>query len=230
MLPSHLAGTAAPGLVAGQPIAQWELGPMQNFVYLLIDWQARRAALVDPQADVSTPLEALRAHGLTLDRVLITHTHFDHVAGLPALVRDRPELTVVLHEADLHRIEGVLRGRRPALVEDGQAFGVGGLEVRALHTPGHSAGHACYLALGLDPPALLTGDTIFIRDCGRTDLDTGDDAAMFASIQRVKALPPETLILPGHHYRPEVASTVGREREASPPFLARTVEELAALP
>lgn len=230
MIPAHLAGTTPQGLVVGQPIAQWEIGPMQNFVYLLIDWQARRAALVDPQADLSAPLEALRQHDLTLDRVLITHTHFDHVAGLPALVRERPDLTVVLHRADLHRIESLMRGRGPALVEDGETFRVGGLEVKALHTPGHSAGHACFLIEGLAPPALLTGDTIFIRDCGRTDLATGDDAQMFASIQRVKALPPETLILPGHHYKPEVASTVGRERESSPPFLARSVEELAALP
>lgn len=228
--PPHLAGTQPAGLVVGEPIAQWELGPMKNFVYLLIDWQARRAALVDPQADLGPPLEALRAHDLTLERVLITHTHFDHVAGLPALVRERPELTVVLHRADLHRIEALLRGRAPALVEDGQTFAVGGLEVEALHTPGHSAGHACFHVAGLAPPALLTGDTIFIRDCGRTDLDTGDDAQMFASIQRVKALPPATLILPGHHYRPEVASTVGRELETSPPFQARTVAELAALP
>lgn len=229
-IPDHLAGTAPRGLVPGQPIAQWEIGPMKNFVYLLIDWQAKRAALVDPQEDLSAPLEALRAHDLTLDRVLITHTHFDHVAGLPALVRDRPDLAVVLHRADLHRIERLLRGRAPALVEDGQTFAVGGLEVKALHTPGHSAGHACFLLQGLAPPALVTGDTIFIRDCGRTDLETGDDAQMFASIQRVKALPPETLILPGHHYRPEVASTVGRERETSPPFQAASVAALAALP
>lgn len=229
-LPSHLAGHFAKGLVPDQPIAQWEIGPMKNFVYLLIDWKTKKAAIVDPQEDLSSPLEALAAHGLELERVLITHTHFDHVAGLPALVRDRPELTVVLNEADLHRIAEVVRGARPRLVEDGETFEVGGLAVKALHTPGHSAGHSCYLVESTAPSLLLTGDTIFVNDCGRTDFDDGSDEQMFASIQRVKALPPETVILPGHHYRPTVASTVAHERATSPPFLAKSVEELAALP
>lgn len=229
MIPAHLAGTSAAGLVPGHPIAQWELGSMKNFVYLLIDWSTRRAALVDPQADLRAPLGALAAHGLALDRVLLTHTHFDHVAGLPALVAERPDLEVVLHEDDLHRIEGTLeQGGRARLVGDGETFAIGELQVTALNTPGHSAGHTCFHLPALG--ALVTGDTIFIRDCGRTDLDTGSDEAMFASIQRVKALPPETLILPGHHYRAEVASTVGRERETSPPFQVRSVAELAALP
>src|SRR5688500_7498180 len=105
MIPTHLAGTTAVGLVAGQPIAQWELGSMKNFVYLLIDWAAKKAALVDPQADLSAPLGALAAHGLELERVLITHTHFDLVAGLAALVKSRRELPVALHRDDLHRIE-----------------------------------------------------------------------------------------------------------------------------
>lgn len=203
---------------------------MKNFVYLLIDWEKKKAAIVDPQEDLSAPLSALAAHGLELERVLITHTHFDHVAGLPALVRERPELTCVLHEADLHRIAKVVRGGRPRLVEDGETFDVGGLAVKALHTPGHSAGHSCFLVEATAPALLFTGDTIFINDCGRTDFADGSDEAMFASIQRVKALPPGTVILPGHHYRPQVASTVGHEAATSPPFLARSVAELAALP
>ena len=230
MIPPHLAGTSAAGLVPGQPIAQWELGgSMKNFVYLLIDWSRKKAALVDPQSDLTAPLAALEAHGLALERVLLTHTHWDHVAGLPALVQARPNLVVTLHADDLHRIEDTLAtGGRAHLVEDGETFTIGDLEVRALHTPGHSAGHTCFHLPAL--PALVTGDTIFIRDCGRTDLDTGSDEAMFASIQRVKALPPATVILPGHHYRPEVATTIERELAASPPFQARSVAELAALP
>lgn len=229
-LPPHLSGLSPAGLVPGQPIAQWEIGPMKNFVYLLIDWRTKKAAIVDPQEDLSAPLAALAAHGLELERVLITHTHFDHVAGLPALIRERPELTTVLHEADLHRIADIVRGGRPRLVADGETFDVGGLAVKAMHTPGHSAGHSCYLVESTAPALLLTGDTIFVNDCGRTDFADGSDEAMFASIQRVKALPADTVILPGHHYRPQVASTVAHEAATSPPFLARSVAELASLP
>jgi hydroxyacylglutathione hydrolase len=226
-LPAHLEGVAPPGLVPGQPIAQFELGPMQNFVYLVIDWATKRAALVDPQRDVETPLGALAAHGLTLERILITHSHHDHVAGLPRLAAQRPDLPVHVGQEDLFRLPP-RDALRPA--RDGEVVRVSDLELEALHTPGHSAGHLCWLARGLDRPYLLGGDTLFIRDCGRTDLETGDDAAMFASLQRLKRLAPETVLLPGHHYKPEVASTLARELETSPPLRARTVTELASLP
>lgn len=235
-LPPHLDATAAPGLVAGQPIGAFELGPMKNLVYLVVDWRAKRAALVDSQGDLTAPLSALTRHGLTLERVLLTHTHHDHVAGLGQLLRERPDLPVHVHADDLWRIEELAAGHpRVEPMADGAELKVGGLVVELIHTPGHSAGHACWLvredpALGVDRPFLLGGDTLFVRDCGRTDLETGDDGAMFASLQRLKTLRPETVLLPGHHYKPEVASTLARELASSPPLQARSVEELAALP
>lgn len=229
MIPAWLSGRSAPGLVAGQPVAQFELGSWKNFVYLLLCWETKRAAIVDPQSDLDTPLAALAAHGFTLERALLTHTHHDHVAGVPELLRRYPGLPVHLHPADLFRVEAMLAPATLALTEDGAEVPVGHLRLRAVHTPGHSAGHTCWHLPGLTPPLLCTGDCVFIRDCGRTDLETGDDAAMFASIQRVKALPDDTVILPGHHYQPECATVLAHEREQSPPFRCRSVEELSAL-
>jgi hydroxyacylglutathione hydrolase len=234
-LPAHLAGQEARGLVRGEPVAQLELGPMQNLVYLLVDWASGKVAIVDPQLDLAPPLRALEAHGLTLDRVFLTHTHHDHVAGVPQLVRERPALPVTLHEGDRFRIDRLLAQGRADLVKDGDRVPVGGLAVRALHTPGHSAGHTCWLfdAAGADGALrryALTGDTLFIRQCGRTDLETGDDAAMFRSLRALEALPDDTVVLPGHHYEREVASTIAREKATNPPLRARSVEELAALP
>ena len=230
MIPAYLAGQRAPGVVEGQPVAQFELGSWKNFVYLLLCWETRRAALVDPQSDLETPLAALAAHGFTLERALLTHTHHDHVAGVPELLRRYPGLPVHLHPDDLFRVESMLAPATVELTRDGETVQVGRLRLTALHTPGHSAGHTCWRLADLSPPLLCTGDCVFIRDCGRTDLETGDDAAMFASIQRVKALPPETVILPGHHYQPECATALARELETSPPFRCRSVEELRALP
>lgn len=228
-IPRHLAGEEAGGLVVGEPIAQFEVGRQRNLVHLVIDWETRRAALVDPQRDLGAPLEALGRAGVELERVLITHTHFDHVAGLPELIARHPRVPVVLHRADLHRVQDYLPGERAHLIEDGEVFRVGKLEVEALVTPGHSAGHCCYL-VRVQPPYLLGGDCAFIRDCGRTDLDTGSDEDMFRSLQRLRALPPATVLLPGHHYQAEVASTLGDEVRTSAPFRCRSVDELRALP
>ena len=110
---------------------------------------------------------------------------------------------------------------------------VGEIEIQALHTPGHSAGAFCYYVkkqAGVDRPYLFTGDTIFIRDCGRTDFESGSNAEMFASIQKIKKFPDNSVLLVGHHYAKEFLTTLGEEKKASPPFLAKSVEELANLP
>jgi glyoxylase-like metal-dependent hydrolase (beta-lactamase superfamily II) len=218
-------------LLAHQTIAQFEIGDMRNFVYLILDWPTREAALVDPQKDLSVPLGALRSHGFRLTRVLLTHTHHDHVAGVPELVRTYPEVPIAVHDADLHRLPSAVRGNaRIEKLTDGNIIKQGKLSIEVLHTPGHSSGECCFFINTADTPYLLTGDTVFVRDCGRTDLESGSTAEMFASLQRIKRLPPATVILPGHHYAEEVASTIEQELAASPPFRAASVGELEALP
>jgi hydroxyacylglutathione hydrolase len=231
MLPKHLSATTASGLVPDEPIAQFEIGDMQNFVYLVLDWKTREAAIVDPQKDLSAPLKALREHGFKLTRVLLTHTHHDHIAGVPELARTMPGARIAVHAEDLHRLPSPVRtSAQIEKLAGGDRLTVGEIELQALHTPGHSSGESCFFVAGTTPPYLLTGDTIFIRDCGRTDLPTGSTREMFESLQRIKKLPPETVILPGHHYARETASTLEREMRESPPFGCRSVQELEALP
>jgi hydroxyacylglutathione hydrolase len=221
MLPRHLSGGTAQGLIKGEPICQFEIGDMKNFVYLILDWAGKKAAIVDPQMDLRLPLDAIGQHEFELCAVLLTHTHHDHVAGVPQLMRDFVGVPVYAHALDAHRLDSEV-----VAVRDGKVLNVGELEVQVLHTPGHSAGEVCYRV----GHYLLTGDTIFIRDCGRTDLHTGSNEEMFASLQRIRQLPPETVILPGHHYQRECASTLERELRESPPFQCRSVQELMSLP
>ncbi|MCM2321889.1 MAG: MBL fold metallo-hydrolase [Oligoflexia bacterium] len=226
LLPAHLSGPAASGLQENEPIAQFELGGLHNFVYLILDWATRRAAIVDPQKDLTDPLAACERHGFTLESILLTHTHHDHTGGVRELLGRFPGLTLTLGEKDLHRLRASGRLR---LLQADTALAVGSLSVDAFPTPGHSAGAFCY-RVNAGPGFLLTGDTLFIRDCGRTDLETGSTAEMFRSLQRLRGLAAETVILPGHHYAPECASTLERELRESPPLRCRNEAELAALP
>ncbi len=238
-LPRHLAGFEPMGLCEGEVIAQYELGSGRNFNYLLLDWSAppgaRKAAIVDPQSDLDEVLEDLSRHGFVLEMILLTHTHHDHVAGVGKLLRLNPELTIRVGEDDLHRLSSTIQSA-PGLkiLVPEEVFQVGSLSIIAHHTPGHSAGEFCYFLdqqpqNGVNRPYLCTGDLVFIRDCGRTDFPDGSDAQMFESLQKIKNFPKNTVLLVGHHYTRECATTLETELRESPPFLCRTVEELARL-
>ncbi len=235
-LPAHLSGDEAVGLVVGEEIAQYELGGGRNFVYLILDWSKpagqRSAAIVDPQSDLEGLLNDLAQHGFKLETILLTHTHYDHVAGVGPLLKRDPALTIRVGADDLHRLpEGIQKASGLKTLKNGEQLRVGSIDVTAHHTPGHSAGEFCFfLAPSFSSQVyLLTGDLIFIRDCGRTDFPDGSDAQMFDSIQRVKQFSPETILLVGHHYAKECATTLARELVSSPPFLCNTIEELAKL-
>lgn len=231
-LPAHLDSHEATGAHINEPIAQFEIGNYKNFVYMILDWQTKKAAIVDPQHDLSKLTNVLDQHGFELTSILLTHTHADHIAGVPELVNRYPSVPVCVHRGDLHRLPDVVQNKGAIrLLRDGDTVSVGNLQVKALHTPGHSIGECCFLIeSGTDHPYLFTGDTVFVRDCGRTDFETGSNAELFQSLQRLKKLPPKAVILPGHHYGSDCASTLADEMRESAPFQCKSVDELAALP
>src|SRR4051794_20530160 len=112
-LPAHLTGHQPMGLQLGQTVAQFELGSQKNFIYLVLCWKTKKAAIVDPQKDLDPPLTALRTHGFQLDSILLTHTHFDHTAGVPELTAKYPQMPVYVHGKDAFRLNSLIKDQGP---------------------------------------------------------------------------------------------------------------------
>lgn len=177
--------------------------PIDNNNYLIIDEESKEAALIDCSAVDSDINEELERQGAKLKYILLTHGHFDHIAG----IRQNPDVKIVMHKADLGWLEkanqympmfgmpNITIPKIDIFVEDGDVLKLGDTNVKVIHTPGHTQGGVCYLTDG----KLFSGDTIFRESVGRCDLEGGDFDQIVDSIEsKIFTLPPETLIYPGH--------------------------------
>jgi hydroxyacylglutathione hydrolase len=203
-------------------LKQMELGPMQNFVYLIGDPVARQCVVVDPAWDIDTIVNTAAGDDMTLTGAVVTHTHQDHVGGsleswgmpgrIPGVeeLLERVRAKVYVHKAEREFLRGF--GSDLVKVDNHDTLPVGRVTLTFLHTPGHTPGSQCFLVDG----RLISGDTLFIGSCGRTDLPGSDPKEMYYSLtQRLAALPDDTVLLPGHNYGGE-ASTIGREKRQNP--------------
>ena len=203
-------------------LRQLELGPMQNFVYLVGDPLTRECVVVDPAWEIDRIVETAQADGMTLVGALVTHTHQDHVGGslaswgMPGRIPGVEELLartpvkIYVHKAEREFLRGF--GSDLVKVDNADTLQVGRIPLKFMHTPGHTPGSQCFLIDG----RLVSGDTLFIGSCGRTDLPGSDPSAMYDSLtQRLGVLPDETVLLPGHNYGGP-SSTIGDEKRHNP--------------
>ncbi len=192
---------------------------MVNHVYFVGDRETRQALIVDPAYDIAGLLEILDADEMQLTGVLATHYHFDHVGGsfmghtvegITALLEQRP-VPVHVNAAEeewIRKATGVAAADLTGHAS-GDTISVGNIDVRFLHTPGHTPGSQCFLVDG----KLVSGDTLFLDGCGRTDLPGSDPEAMYDSLQKLAALPDDTIVLPGHRYSPAPSAPLAEIRE-----------------
>ncbi|MGD8514689.1 MAG: MBL fold metallo-hydrolase [Granulosicoccaceae bacterium] len=190
-------------------ISALELGPMENFVYLIEDKVSKRAAVVDPAWDVDEVIRLAQQHGVTITDILLTHSHYDHINGI-SQVLDK-------YDAQLHLLKEEARfwGTHldlPSLHHGGDVIKLGGTEIKILHTPGHTPGSACY-QVNHD---LITGDTMFVYGCGRCDLGGGDPEVMYDTLRKLGQLPADTVIHPGHNYADCTTSTMQEQLDGNP--------------
>lgn len=162
-----------------------------NYGYLLIDPDHRRAAIVDC-AEAAPVLAEVERRGLRLEAILSTHHHYDHVGGNEDVARAVPGIRVIGSRADAARVPAITEG-----LADGEEFEVIGHRGRAILIPAHTSGHLAYYFPG-DGPSVFSGDTLFAAGCGR--LFEGSPSQMMQSLGRLAILPDATQVWCGHEY------------------------------
>ena len=179
---------------------------MMTNCYFLVDEETSRCAVVDPGEDAAKLLSKLTEKGLTVQLILLTHGHFDHIMAVNE-IQAATGAPIALHKADLALYQDNDKNcmRRFAgrdiplpppsiLLSDGDTLPLGNQTITVLHTPGHTPGSVCYLV----GDNLITGDTLFYGSCGRSDLFGGDYRLLLQSLDRLKALKENYRIFPGH--------------------------------
>lgn len=205
---------------------QISVGGMGNFVYLFGSKEGGEGVIVDPGFDGEKLVEAAKRHKLNVTRIILTHHHYDHVNAAMA-VKARTGAKILAHAETERLLHGgaTLDGK----LADGDSFTLepGGEKVTVLHTPGHAPGSICLI---VNETWLITGDTLFIDNCGRTDLPGGDAKTLFQSLQKIKALPDALKLMTGHDYGSAPCRSLGEEKRLNPVLRAASFEAFDALP
>lgn len=209
---------------------------MVNFAYAVGDRETGEVLLVDPAYAPGELLDLLAGDGMRCAGVLATHYHADHaggslagwhIDGLAALL-EREQVPVHVQQDEVPWLVRAAGVSTDQLVSHhgGDTVTVGGVAVTLVHTPGHTPGSQCFLVEGM----LLSGDTLFLQGCGRTDLPGSDPAAMYESLTtRLARVPDGTIVYPGHLYAPSPSAPMGEIRQTNVCFQPRSAGEWMAM-
>ena len=212
---------------AADPLAQ----QMVNFVYAIGDRITGECLLVDPAYAVDEVIDTVTADGMVVSGVLATHYHPDHVGG-SMMGYTIEGITTLLERVDcpihVQRTEVPWVRRATGVGDDhlaahdpGDVVRVGSIDVTLVHTPGHTPGSQCFHVEG----RLVSGDTLFLDGCGRTDLPGSNPEDMYHSLQKLAEMPAATVVYPGHRYSPPPSATLESIRENNYVFRPTSAEQ-----
>ena len=215
-------------VAADDPVAR----QMVNFSYLIGDRERGDCLVVDPAYRVADLVDVARADGMRITGALVTHYHPDHCGGsmMGITIEGAAEL-LELVQVPVHvqaaEVEWVLKstrlGRHDLEAHDpGDTVTVGEIPVELIHTPGHTPGSQCFYVNN----CLVSGDTLFLDGCGRTDLPGGDPEALYHSLTHtLAAIPDDAILFPGHQYSVESSDLLGDTRARNVVFKPRTATQ-----
>ncbi len=204
-------------------IEQMQVGHMAVFAYLVGDTVTGDALVIDPADQVRDIVALAAKNKLKINYIVNTHGHVDHIGG-NAEMKKLTGAKIIVHADDavmltstpaaMLRMFGAAQSPPPdILVQNGQTISVGNVELKVIHTPGHSPGGICLYT----PGYVFTGDTLFVEAVGRTDLPGGSWQTMYNAIKtKLFTLPDETKVMPGHNYGRTPTSTIGHEKQYNP--------------
>ncbi|HLD74005.1 MAG TPA: MBL fold metallo-hydrolase [Bdellovibrionota bacterium] len=204
-------------------IRQKEMGPMENFVYLIGDKETKQAAIVDPGWDADAIIKMAEDEGYKITDILVSHFHFDHTNALAPLLK-KIDVKVHLNKAEVPYLK-VGEGNLHA-VESGDILTLGKTNIRFIHTPGHTPGSQCFHV----DDNLISGDTLFINGCGRCDLPGSNPEQMYESLHtKLMKLKDETILYPGHNYAATPTSTIAEEKKNNPYMIRESLQDFLRL-
>ncbi|HJM15413.1 MAG TPA: MBL fold metallo-hydrolase [SAR86 cluster bacterium] len=200
-------------------LEQLLVGPMDNFIYLVGSKSTREVTIIDPAWDIDALLKHIKEKDLKLTSVLVTHYHPDHIGGgmgghsiegIAELLEKDP-VKIFVHKLEAEGVKKVtgVSDTDLNIVESGDHLTIGENDIEFLHTPGHTPGSQCFKVNN----NLVSGDTLFVQGCGRVDLPGSNSEDMFHSLQKLSALPNETILYPGHNYSAEPYESMEKVKE-----------------
>lgn len=188
-------------------ICRLTVGPISTNCYIIMEESKKRALIVDPGGDADRIMNKIKELQVSVDAILLTHGHFDHMLAADAL-REKYQVKVYLGQDDSELIKNPMENvsgmfgkpistHADVVLQDGQVLELAGFEIKVLATPGHTKGGVCYYIE--KESVAFSGDTIFQASVGRSDFPTGSGASLSKSIrEKIFTLPEDTQLFPGH--------------------------------
>ena len=206
-------------------VKQMQVSSMAVFAYIVGDPITGDALVIDPADNIKGIIAEAQKNNLRINYIVNTHGHVDHISGNTEMQK-ATGAKIIVHPDDAMMLTSTpamilkmfgAKSSPPAdiLVKDGDVISVGNVELKVIHTPGHSPGGICLYS----PGYVFTGDTLFVEAVGRTDLPGGSWQALYQGVkEKLFALPEDTRVMPGHNYGRMPSSTIGHEKKYNPFF------------